>query len=53
MNRVFEDDDLAIQFSENARNHASKTHNREVNMETLLNIYKEVVDCPIPVGGGY
>ena len=52
VNRVFEDDDLAIQFSKNARNHASKTHNREVNMETLLNIYKEVVDCPIPVGGG-
>lgn len=47
VNRVFEDDNLAIQFSENASNHASETHNRTVNMETLISIYKEVVDSSV------
>lgn len=49
VNCIFEDDNLAIQFSENARKHASVTHNRIVNMETLLNIYKNVIEKPITI----
>lgn len=51
VNCIFENDSLALQFSENARKHAAKTHNRKVNMETLLSIYREVDDGN-SIGGG-
>lgn len=40
--QLFRNDELAVQFSNNAREHALMTHNREKNMKTLLDIYKEV-----------
>lgn len=43
--RLFEDDDLAVKFSRNAREHAIQTHNRKVNLPTILSIYKEIVNC--------
>lgn len=43
VNKIFEDDNLALEFSKNAREHANKTHNREINMNTLRNIYDEIV----------
>ena len=43
VNEIFEDDKLAIKFSENGKIHAIKTHDREVNMETLYGIYTEIM----------
>ena len=40
--RIFENDELALKFSQNARDHAQKTHNRKDNLETMLEIYKEI-----------
>lgn len=40
--KLFESNDLARAFSEAARTHASKTHNRETNYKTLLRIYDEI-----------
>lgn len=43
VNKIFEDDNLALEFSKNAQAHANKTHDREINMNTLCNIYDEIV----------
>lgn len=40
--RLFASKDLALTFSEAARIHASKTHNRETNYKVLLGIYDEI-----------
>lgn len=40
---IFKSDDLALQFSQNARIHAQKTHNRENNLKTVLEIYSKIM----------
>ena len=40
---IFNDDNKAIRFSENASLHASITHNRQKNLEILLDIYRTVI----------
>jgi len=40
--RVFEDKNLALQFSENAKLHAKETHNKEKNFKDLLKIYNKL-----------
>ena len=40
--KIFESDELAKVFSENARKHASVTHNRENNLKTMIKIYEEI-----------
>lgn len=40
--KLFASKDLALAFSKAARTHASKTHNREQNYKTLLEIYDEI-----------
>lgn len=39
---IFDDDDLALKFSANARNHALETHDREKNVKQLLRIYESL-----------
>lgn len=39
---IFENKDLAIKFSKNAREHASKTHDRDENIRRLIGIYEEI-----------
>lgn len=41
---IFADNDLALKFSSNAREHALKTHNREYNLKTLTQIYNNIVE---------
>ena len=41
---IFENDNLALRFSFNAREHALKTHDREKNTRRLIEIYKEIID---------
>lgn len=43
---IFENEDLALNFSEKARSHALKTHNREENTKRLIEIYDSII-------GGY
>lgn len=40
--KIFNNDDLAISISSSARNHALDTHNRKKNFDNLLKIYKEI-----------
>lgn len=40
--RIFDSDNLAKEFSENAKKHAEVTHNREINLNTVLGMYKKV-----------
>ena len=40
--RLFEDDDLAISFSRAARKRAARTHDRETNLATLLQVYDSI-----------
>ena len=40
--RIFSDDNLATKFSERARVHASLTHCKEKNSETLTQIYQQI-----------
>lgn len=40
--RIFDEPELVSEFSNNAKKHAQITHNREVNLETMINIYKEI-----------
>lgn len=40
---VFSNDELALKFSENAKVHANITHNKNLNLENMINIYKEIV----------
>lgn len=43
--RIFEDDKLALSLSSNARAHALKTHDPEINYRRLLEIYHEINLC--------
>ncbi|SHI53465.1 glycosyltransferase family 4 protein [Lutispora thermophila] len=38
---IFNNEDLALEFSKNARIHALKTHDRQENLNRLLHIYEE------------
>lgn len=40
--RIFEDDSIAEKLSANAKEHARVTHDRERNLEILLNIYEKI-----------
>ena len=40
---IFENQDLALKFSKNAREHALKTHDRDENTRRLIEIYNEIV----------
>lgn len=39
---IFARKELALQFSSKAREHAMKTHDRDVNLKTLLEIYTQI-----------
>lgn len=39
---IFANDDLAVQFSEKAREHALVTHDAQTNLNRLLNIYGQI-----------
>lgn len=39
---IFENEDLALKFSKNAREHALKTHDRDENTRKLIEIYEEI-----------
>jgi glycosyltransferase involved in cell wall biosynthesis len=41
---IFQNDKLALQFSNNARKHAQKTHNKSNNMGKIIDIYKKIID---------
>ena len=41
--RIFESDDLALSFSERARERALRTHNVEMNTRRLIEIYGEII----------
>jgi len=40
---IFANDSLAMKFSRNARKHASRTHNMEINTKRLIEIYKTIL----------
>lgn len=40
--KIFEDNDLALKFSECSKKHAQITHNREINLKAMLEIYEEI-----------
>lgn len=40
---IFKNEDLALKFSKNAREHALKTHNKDKNTRSLIKIYNEIV----------
>ncbi len=40
---IFSDDILVNNFSENAKNHARHTHDKDLNLTKLKNIYKEIL----------
>ena len=40
---IFENQDLALKFSKNARERALKTHDRDENTRRLIEIYNEIV----------
>jgi len=42
VSKIFDDDSLAEKLSQNARERARRTHNREKNLEDLLNIYEKI-----------
>lgn len=42
--KIFENEDLAKEFSKNSREHALKTHDRKDNTNRLLDIYKEILN---------
>ena len=44
VSRIFDDDDLACELSENARRHAKQTHEIDRNFSDLLNIYGDICD---------
>ena len=43
ISRIFDSDELASEFSYNAKRIARKRHDPQLLEETLLNIYKEVI----------
>lgn len=40
--KIFDDDELALKLSQNARIHAADTHNKKKNITSILKIYREV-----------
>ena len=40
--RIFRNDELALKFSKNAREHALKTHDRKINVTQLIKIYNTI-----------
>lgn len=40
---IFENEDLALKFSKNAREHALKTHDRDENTRRLIEIYRDII----------
>lgn len=40
---IFENEDLTVKFSNNAREHALLTHDREENTSKLINIYNDIL----------
>ena len=41
---IFEDDDLAQKFSRNARAHALKTHDKDLNLKALIDTYNKIAE---------
>lgn len=41
---IFENENLALKFSKNAREHALKTHDRDKNTRRLIEIYNDVLE---------
>lgn len=41
---IFENDDLALKFSKNAREHAWTTHDSEANTRELIKIYNQIIN---------
>lgn len=41
---IFKNEDLALKFSKNAREHALKTHDSDENTRKLMGIYKEILE---------
>ena len=39
---IFKNEDLALELSKKAREHALKTHNMDENMRRLIEIYEEI-----------
>ncbi len=39
---IFQNDKLALEFSTNSRKHAMETHNKDNNLKTMIDIYKEI-----------
>lgn len=41
---IFANDELALKFSNNARERAKITHNKEANVKTLIDIYNQILE---------
>lgn len=41
--RIFNEDDIAIKYSNNAKARAAVTHNIDINIERLMSIYQEIL----------
>ena len=41
--QVFENEDIALKFSKNAKAHAMKTHNRDLNSKNMIDIYNRIL----------
>lgn len=41
--KIFSNNDLALEFSKSERVHAMKTHDREENLKSLINIYRNIL----------
>ena len=50
--QIFNSVDLSERFSKNARKHAKQTHCKEINNNTLINIYRELNQTPKFSGRG-
>jgi len=44
IDKIFQDSKLSIKFSENAKKHAKNTHNKEKNVNTMIEIYQEIIN---------
>lgn len=42
--KIFKNENIALKFSENARKHAMKTHDRNENTKRLIEIYNDVLE---------